>query len=635
MQVASSMQGALGSLLDNLPEDWRGTTFKNSELLGRRGFSDGLLRLLAQKQDAAQPLSTQELVALGNAEDYLRVATNIATTLECMLATQRGWSVEQVWSFASATMPFLAVALTSAGRDVRLYHGSQPAPLTPAQCGVLALLGASLRCHAGPCPPAATVSATAVVLALEGVEGAEAADGIVGDSVLYIVDAARIDPEEILVVRKRMATPMTTPQCEAQLERLAGRTPSADDERAEPADVAEFYAHLQQLCGTAPSTDTLPQLFTAGLSALMSLWLALVERGGVDVLMCSTAYGGCSQCTDLVAERTDRFRKSTFGIQGDAPIDASISAALGELAATDSPLPLTVLFVEIPTNPDQKVPDTQKLIDSLEAYKAQTQKEVLLVVDTTFAPGSQILAQVERLAPELPAMVFLSMSKSVSRGMTTAGTIVANHTLEAADVLRSVEDASGILDTGARPDQVLALVKNHWGVEERLKAAYGVTVSVGERLMAAVKGATGVEMPLAYISQKEALEGGFTSSTFSFNLPAPRGASSEVNTDLAQQYVDMLTVDQGQPGGLFKACVSFGQDNGLVYCTVPATSTQGVIAEEDKALQARDGVQLVRLSFPPTIDVDAVCERMASAVAAVYEGQEELSEVEVAEVARL
>jgi hypothetical protein len=72
-----------------------------------------------------------------------------------------------------------------------------------------------------------------------------------------------------------------------------------------------------------------------------------------------------------------------------------------------------------------------------------------------------------------------------------------------------------------------------------------------------------------------------------------------------------------------------------VYCTVPATSTQGVIAEEDKAKQARDGVQLVRLSFPPTIDVDAVCERMASAVTAVYEGQADQVELEQAEVARL
>ena len=65
-------------------------------------------------------------------------------------------------------------------------------------------------------------------------------------------------------------------------------------------------------------------------------------------------------------------------------------------------------------------------------------------------------------------------------------------------------------------------------------------------------------------------------------------------------------------------CVSFGQDNGLVYCTVPATSTQGAIKAEDKAKQAVGGVQLVRLSFPPTIDVDAVVRRVEAAVQHVY-----------------
>ena len=171
------------------------------------------------------------------------------------------------------------------------------------------------------------------MLALEGAEGAAGADGIVGDSVLLIADPAKIDPDEILVVRKRMATPMTTPAVEAELQRLAwpGREPTADTERASPEEVAELHAHLQQLCDTEVNPAAPPALFTAGLSALMSLWLALVSRGGADVLMCSTAYGGSSQCTDLVAERTDRFRKSTFDVQGDQSIDLSIEAALDTL----------------------------------------------------------------------------------------------------------------------------------------------------------------------------------------------------------------------------------------------------------------------------------------------------------------
>merc|ERR1712176_198799 len=107
-------------------------------------------------------------------------------------------------------------------------------------------------------------------------------------------------------------------------------------------------------------------------------------------------------------------------------------------------------------------------------------------------------------------------------------------------------------------------------------------------------------MPLAFVSPEQA-ESGFTSSTFSFNLPAPVGASEEALEVFAQRFVDFLTINKE-----FKPCVSFGQDNELVYATVPATSTQGAIKAEDKAKQAIGGVQLVRLSFPPSMDVEKV-----------------------------
>ena len=55
-----------------------------------------------------------------------------------------------------------------------------------------------------------------------------------------------------------------------------------------------------------------------------------------------------------------------------------------------------------------------------------------------------------------------------------------------------------------------------------------------------------------------------------------------------------------------------------MYCTVPATSTQGAVRAEDKARQAVGGVQLVRLSFPPTLDLDAAGEALEGAVHAIY-----------------
>merc|ERR1711865_1169965 len=139
------------------------------------------------------------------------------------------------------------------------------------------------------------------------------------------------------------------------------------------------------------------------------------------------------------------------------------------------------------------------------------------------------------------------------------------------------------------------------GVEKRCQNAYKVAADIGENLCAAVLQATGQKMPLAFVSPDHAAVG-FTTSTFSFNLPGLPGESPEVNETLAQQFVDMLC----SHSQFFKPCVSFGQDNGLVYCTVPATSTQGAVKEEDKAKQAVGGVQLVRLSFPPAIDMAGV-----------------------------
>lgn len=120
-------------------------------------------------------------------------------------------------------------------------------------------------------------------------------------------------------------------------------------------------------------------------------------------------------------------------------------------------------------------------------------------------------------------------------------------------------------------------------------------------------------MRLAFVSPEQAALG-FTTSTFSFNLPPPENATAEVNAGLAQRYVDMLCAHKAH----FKPCVSFGQDNGLVYATVPATSTQGAISDEDKDKQAVGGVQLTRLSFPPTFDVGAVKAALAGTVKELY-----------------
>ena len=307
-------------LLSEMPEEWLGTTFRNTHLLGREGFSANLKALLATKaRDAESTITKAELMALGEAEDYLRVATNVSTTLEALLAFERGLDPARVFSFASGTMPIIAVCLTTESQ-VHLLHGSVAPVLTASHLKQLALLGGRLSCHAGPPPPQRP---DGIVLCIEAatLAPAWAVDGVIGESLLYISEGSRIDPAQILLIRKRLATPATTPSAVAQLRHLAGLPHDAEHAEAlappPAAEIDALHAHLQALCGTPLDVACRPALFTAGLPALGALWSALAARGGADVVMCSTAYGGSSQVTDLLAARVPcaRLRKHTFDIQ--------------------------------------------------------------------------------------------------------------------------------------------------------------------------------------------------------------------------------------------------------------------------------------------------------------------------------
>ena len=285
--------------------------------------------------------------------------------------------------------------------------------------------------------------------------------------------------------------------------------------------------------------------------------------------------------------------------------------------------------------------DLAPLAAALLAFALKAGTRLVLLLDTTLAPASRALRLLREAAPSLPVICFVSCSKAIGRGLTTAGALVANHTPEAVALVGAAAELGALLDVGAKPEQLRALAANHRGVEQRCAAAYAVAAELGAALCAAVEAHAAQPMALAFVSPEHAAAG-FTSSTFSFNLPVPAGASAAQAAALAQRFVDALTAPhpssalsssegeregerEGEVAGhgatQFKACVSFGQDNGTIYCTVPATSTQGAVKAEDKAKQAVGGVQLVRLSFPPELDTAAAARVLHDAVAAIYSAQ--------------
>jgi cystathionine beta-lyase/cystathionine gamma-synthase len=640
------LHACLPSILQNIPQEWRGTTFKNSHLLGREVFSHDLCQLVASRSASSPPqiITTQDLLDLGNAEDYLRVASNISCLLETYLALKQNFVISQVFTFASSNLSIISVLLTSSGTPVHLYLSSQDgrSPFSEEHLRMLSLLSTDLHIHQSSPPSSSSAASTtsdAIILAYESTDEDvfqnPLVDGIIGNNngILFIKEITKIIPSKILTIRKRLATPMTSPIAENLLNEAVG-LPIQTFEYTQ-MDLQSFQTHLQTLSGTPPNLSCPPICYTAGLPAVCSLWMTLVASGGADIVMASTSYGGSSELTDIISSKAitpgaggaSLFRKHKFDITGSNEIIPAIRTVLTALQSSppENLLPRTVLFLEIPTNPDMKVPSMIELATMLLNYQQATGKSVLLLIDATFAPNSQVLSKVESQFPELTTMVFISMSKSISRGMTTAGTLIAGSSPESCELLNKVQIATEMFDTGAKADQIRRLIDNHVGVEQRCVDAYQNALYLGKVLQDVVTQICpgGYQMPLAFVTEENASHG-FTSSTFSFNLPsvslvrtsstATAEKESEENALLAQRFVDLLCEHSQE----FKPCVSFGQDNGLVYATVPATSTQGAIHPDDKAKQAIGGVQLTRLSFPPLLDIATVEEILKKAVKDCY-----------------
>eukprot|EP01126_Amoeba_proteus_P065830 TRINITY_DN9428_c0_g1_i12.p1 TRINITY_DN9428_c0_g1~~TRINITY_DN9428_c0_g1_i12.p1 ORF type:complete len:513 (-),score=91.30 TRINITY_DN9428_c0_g1_i12:87-1625(-) len=439
-------------------------------------------------------------------------------------------------------------------------------------------------------------------------------DGIIDEYTLYIVNSNAIKPSDILLVRKRLATPVTSPMAISRILQLSGN----NSEYPPPpslASIASLNRHLQELSGAEMDDSHPPVLFTAGLPSMSSFYITLAKRGGGDVIMCSTAYGGSSQLLDILSSRSNGLlRKQTFHLQGDTEINEGISTAMNlMLEKSTKLLPTTALFVEIPTNPDMKVPNLEKLVQSCDNFRKMVQRHFILVVDTTFSPHSQILKKIEKLSHDLPVIVYISLSKSVSGGLTTSGVLVANHTEFAISFLEDIRVTANHLDTTARDDQLCVLVDNHEGVENRLASSYSIAKKAASFFTEVVQEITQRFMPVKFVTEEQASEG-FLSTTFSFNLPSPQGATIQTKEALAQQFVDLLCAHTEY----FKPCVSFGQNNTLIYATVPATSTQGAIKAEDKDKQAVDGIQLIRLSFPPRWDEATVFRIIRQSLEVIY-----------------
>jgi cystathionine beta-lyase/cystathionine gamma-synthase len=308
-----------------------------------------------------------------------------------------------------------------------------------------------------------------------------------------------------------------------------------------------------------------------------------------------------------------KLHKHTFDIQGrSGHVLEAISSKLAAMKSGPTKA-LTLIQLEYPTNPDMKDCDLAAVQPALESYAQATGSGVVLLLDTTFSPISQSAAH---FSEAQAVVVFNSLSKSVSGGRTTGGSLVANNNPLAQQVLARAHAHLALLDTASKSCQLAVLNSRNGKVEERIRAAHDNAALAAAYIEACVARLSGQEMKVNFVTEAQIAKN-VVPATFSFNLPVPAHLAEDTKAlaDLAQDLVDRLVEEY--PTAV-KPCVSFGQENTLVYVTVPATSTQGVISEADKAKQSVGGVQLVRFSFPPSMDLDAFNQAIDRALVRLY-----------------
>ncbi|ORY46754.1 hypothetical protein BCR33DRAFT_783237 [Rhizoclosmatium globosum] len=525
--TTKDLRRVMPSILSQLPSEWRGTTFANKTLLGRSVFAERVLSLVSSKvAKCEEQVTSTELSGLGVAEDYFRVSSNVSVLLELALASDAALKVDDVLSFASVSMPVIAVLLTATLPVVLYVQQGTKAPFSAAHVKTLALLGADLTVVSGV--PKQQEKGKVVVAFRDSFEAVQFADAVVAQSTLYILNKDKS--------RAMMSWSF-----------WAGIKVTADTESSTPAALAEFYAHLQTMSGTTADPTANPVVFTAGLPAICATWLALLTTGGADILMASTAY------------------------------------------------PTTVLFVEIPTNPDMKVPDMAVLARHLETY-AKTTKSKSSSSSTQPSPRLPSAPKnLRRRSKPHNNGLHLHVQKRQQRPHNSRNPRRKLNSSPSRALLSKIREIGSLLDTTAKRDQLYRLTSNHIGVETRCLKAYTVAASVGSALVASIHRRTSHKMDLAFVHPNKPHKD--TQPPHSHSTSHRSRTRRSVNRDLAQR---------------------FGQDNGVVYATVPATSTQGAIKEEDKAKQLVGGVELTRLSFAPGCDVGKVVEAIEGALDVIY-----------------
>ncbi|MEO0336615.1 MAG: cystathionine beta-synthase, partial [Pseudomonadota bacterium] len=418
----SDYRDTLKNTIAALPSDWLRLTTHRLDI-----YTEKLAKVeFIEKFEGLSDYSPSELSELPTAFDYIRLGHPLSCVLEWAIAKETGSETDRVVSFASQTMPLLAVLRKNKFLNKRTRIVAEASFRDRFDVAVARDIygydfvieedSANLQEFDGSTVVIGNINAKADFrIRLYQNRG----------SVIIVEDD---DPEyikEILHVRRRESIAMTPQDCLQVLNQIVGNVV----EPIEEVDSSNLESTIQEIA----KTEVPVSLGSSGLSVQYAIMMGLIHYADqnhngkkIQFIVPPNCYGGTNDQARRVAACLDHVEIVDLPVDSGKDMVKELERILNEAASTNS---VPYIIAEIPTNPRVEIPDLNALRETLNkkrtAHGGGEAIAPVFILDQTFCPNVVFFGQTGYLH-DVSTISYVSGSKFPSGGLCNSGYAAAN-----------------------------------------------------------------------------------------------------------------------------------------------------------------------------------------------------------------
>jgi cystathionine beta-lyase/cystathionine gamma-synthase len=600
MMKDKKMQNYLKDVLKSIPTGWLNQTTHRldiyNESLAKTQFLDQFEILFKENNSQSSALNE-----LPTAYDYIRLGHPLSCVLEWVIASLNNLKAKNVISFASETMPILAILRKNLLANINtqiIYTNELPTFFDVEVLKMVYGYKFDLKKIARSEEISQFQGSTIFLSQNDQFDSLNLNPNI--DFIIsihsHLGSLALVNGEqnesyisEIQHVRRRETIAMTPANCLMALRFLVDK--SALENKNSDSNKTLVLNSIKEIT----NTKTTALIGSSGLSIQYAILMGLIHNAlekhkgkDIKIIVPPNCYGGTNDQARRIAACIDNVEVLDLPVDGGKDMVQSIDKVLEKIAIEDA---IPYIIAEIPTNPRVEVPELIKLKDALQKERKTEDGNIsidpVFILDQTFCPNVHFLGKDEILST-IKTISYVSGSKFPSGGLCTAGYCVANKKSEA--LLKEIEMHLKLCGNEATNLQLEILSKQLPSMNHRINVAYKNTREFVNYIKETLP-----EAKINFVSEQLS-KNGFTPSVFSLDLPT-KGSTDEkkesYKRDLNHKLINLMIHKIPKES---KYCVSYGQLNGC-YWTIPATSTQGTTKENDKDY-------IVRVALSPNMNIE-------------------------------